>query len=416
MILHSWFDYLLFYSKFFWFTGVLFVCTNIWGLLRYGSPESTDQANKKTYESSGWNSEKKLLVTYVSRGDNVDALRRSILFSKKVLDRLKVNYEIEAVTDLPVSGHINVPGVKFHQVPKEYRTKENAMYKARALHYALEERTHTLGRWVLHLDEESSLTETSVTGIHTFINDPQNENSIGQGEIIYNSYNYGKHFFNTVIDSVRPGDDLGRFRFQYKTVHRPLFGMHGSFILVPERIEKEVGFDLGGRGSITEDAYFALICSSKGYRFNWVDGQIKEQSPFSIGAIIHQRRRWFCGLWLLSFDPVISFKTRLPLMLNTLLWSVAWIGPIVTVVNVLSGGGYFPSSLMFLAAVIQGGYASVYVVGAYRNIITADISITRKFLMYISSYVFLPVASMIEGVAIMYAIVSPVKTFDVVEK
>ncbi len=414
------FDQILYYSKFFWFTGAWFVVTNTVGLLKYGNPDRVDEENLRAYRKGyGWEGLDQLIVTYVSRGDNFEALDRSLRETQFVLRAMKVNYAVEVVTDIHVAKKLeHHRNVKFYLVPSKYRTEKGAQYKARALHYVLQNREveKNQQRWILHLDEESCLTPSAVAGIAKFICEQENYNKVGQGEIQYNSYNYGQHLLNTAIDAVRTGDDLGRFRFQYKMVKKPLFGMHGSFILVPEHIERHIGFDLGGRGSITEDAYFALISSDTGYSFGWVDGHIREQSPFSVMAIIKQRRRWFCGLWLLSFDPVISLKTRLPLMINTILWAVAWIGPVVTFANIFSGGGYFPLPLMFLASLIQGAYAAVYLVGAYRNLSSTYLPLWKKVLIYLATYLLLPVSSVIEGLAIMYAIVSPVKTFDVVKK
>ena len=193
--------------------------------------------------------------------------------------------------------------------------------------------------------------------------------------------------------------------------------MHGSFILAPLYLERRFGFDLGGKGSVTEDAYFALLCASQGIRFGWVNGYIREQSPFSLGAILKQRRRWYCGLRTLSFDKSIPLRTRFPLLVNTMLWSIAWTGPIVTVI-VLILGGYFPFELLLTAAILQGFYAGTYMVGAWRNLgdIKDNISWLRRAVIYLGSLLMMPIASAIEGAAILYALARPVKTFDVVHK
>ena len=112
-----------------------------------------------------------------------------------------------------------------------YDTK--VKYKARALQYRLEQRTVRLSKddeinrqnsdvWVLHLDEESIITPQAMVGIKDFIKKyslRKSDGAIGQGEILYNSYNYGKNILTTSMDSARTGDDLGRFRFQYEVLN-----------------------------------------------------------------------------------------------------------------------------------------------------------------------------------------------------
>jgi egghead protein (zeste-white 4 protein) len=414
--------WLLFCVKFFWFSGVLVALSNFVGLTIFTDP---DRANKRAvakFLKTKWDRSKALIVVYVSRGDNVQALLRSVTATEALLEEYGVRSRVDVVTDVPVEESLqHIPRTKFHLVPEGYATLKGAKWKARALHYVVEqhevEKVPRKDVWVLHLDEESQMHLTSLAGIAEFIADPRNANRIGQGEIKYNAYNYGKHLLITWLDSLRSGDDIGRFRFQFRLLGRPLFGMHGSFILAPMHIERRFGFDLGGKGSVTEDAYFALKCASEGVRFGWVNGYIREQSPFTIGAILKQRRRWYCGLMALSFDRSIALRTRLPLLANTLLWSIAWIGPIVTVVALVFGG-YFPITLLLSAAVLQGFYASTYMVGAWRNLRDAGSSLSwsRKLVIYLGTVVVIPLTNAIEGAAVLYGIIKPVKTFDVVSK
>ncbi len=415
----------LFSLKFFWLTGAVVALTNIIGLIWFGNPEHNNRRATEAFARNGW-PKALLIVVYVSRGDNVHALTRSIKSSRNLLKRLEVTSRIDVVTDLPVKEIIGTDGdrVTFHLVPNWYNTPKRAKWKARALHYVVEQhRTdatlHDNGKptWILHLDEESQLTESVIAGIATFINEPTNQHCIGQGEIKYNAHNYGHHLLITWADSIRSGDDLGRFRFQYTLFGRPLFGMHGSFILVPLAIEQRFGFDLGGKGSVTEDAYFALTCGEAGIRFRWVHGYIREQSPYTISALIKQRRRWFSGLLTLSFDREISLRTRLPLMVNTLLWSFAWLGPIVTIVTLMFGG-YFPTTLLLLAAFLQGSYTATYVIGAARNLADHDVRLSplHRLCIYGGAPFAVTIVNTLEGIAVLYALIKPVRTFDVVNK
>jgi hypothetical protein len=64
-----------------------------------------------------------------------------------------------------------------------------------------------------------------------------------------------------VADAIRVGDDLSRFQLQYTYFHRPIFGAHGSFLLMNGDVENAVTWDLG---SLTEDYEFATLAWQKG--------------------------------------------------------------------------------------------------------------------------------------------------------
>lgn len=397
------------YAKWFWFTGIIFVLTNAIGLL-YGSPWHEEQRDRRQW--LGWDTTRRLIVTYVSRGDNAIALTRAIAATKLILEDMGVQYWIEAVTDMPVS----VGADTHYLVPKRYQTKHGAKYKARALHYAAQQRRTTRRDFILHMDEESVLTPEVIIGIDKFIHSDRSLMRIGQGEIKYNAHNYGRNILITAIDAIRTGDDLGRFRTQYKLFGKPLFGMHGSFFVVPGLLERAIGFDLGGKGSITEDAYFALVAADHGVRFQWVDGFIREQSPFTILALMKQRRRWITGLRLLMWDKTISFKQRLILGINMTLWRAAWIGPVVTLWNIIAGGSILPVWATVLSAFLSGMVVVVYMVGAYRNVTGIDMPLYKQLLIWVASGLLVPISCAIEGIAVMYSIVAPVKVFEVVNK
>ena len=102
------------------------------------------------------------------------------VFSRIGLD----NYIIEVVTDMAV----NLPNstrLREIIVPTRYQSKNHTLYKARALNYCLEPGINLQADndWIVHLDEETLVTEASVIGIVNFINEGQY--SFGQGVIAY---------------------------------------------------------------------------------------------------------------------------------------------------------------------------------------------------------------------------------------
>jgi egghead protein (zeste-white 4 protein) len=83
--------------------------------------------------------------------------------------------------------------------------------------------------WIVHLDEETLLTESSVIGIINFIHD--DKYPLGQGVITYANEEIVS-WIATIADMVRVGIDYGILRFSLNFLHKPLFSWKGSFVVV----------------------------------------------------------------------------------------------------------------------------------------------------------------------------------------
>jgi egghead protein (zeste-white 4 protein) len=107
---------------------------------------------------------------------------------------------------------------------------------------------------------------------------------------------------NSLSDSMRVSQDLGPLRFSLKYLNIPIMNFKGSFFVCQHGVEKSVTFDHGLEGSIPEDTFFVIKASNKGYSFDWIDGEMQEQSPFTFMDIVRQRRRWHQGTYLVAFS------------------------------------------------------------------------------------------------------------------
>jgi cellulose synthase/poly-beta-1,6-N-acetylglucosamine synthase-like glycosyltransferase len=160
------------------------------------------------------------------------------------------------------------------------------------------------------------------------VNKPQKHlGVIGQGPILYQ----GGHWFYRGADALRTADDLGRFRLQY-ALGIPLFGVHGSYLVVHATDDARLSFDVGHSNSITEDTAWALYAWSKGYRFAWVEGYLREQPPQRLMDLVKQRSRWLAGIRLVLADRQIPLRYRFCLGLFILLWQLAALPLLVAVV------------------------------------------------------------------------------------
>jgi len=276
--------------------------------------------------------------------------------------------------------------------------------------------------WIVHLDEETRFDVDSVkhTLAHCVYNDIQLSHgkqvfgNIGQGVILYGANKEIDNYTTTLADSFRVSDDFGKFRLQYYS-KRPWIGMHGSFVVCPNAVEKHIGFDHGMPGSITEDAYFALVAWERGIKFAWVDTYMYEQSPFSIYDFIMQRRRWFGGLWLVCWDPSIGWQYRATLLFMIITWAFGSVPYIVTATSWIVSVKYDSSSKWYIA-LVSAIYAWSYSLGFVKTFNIYD-GIIRYFVLLLIQLVCLPCYSLMELLGVVYAVINPpFDSFHIVKK
>lgn len=397
-------------------------CTSLsfFGLIFYGSPSRENENAVDLFLEKGWPGHHKLIVTFVSYGKNKETIKKSILSASKLLLDHRIPHHIEVLLEIDLRKYLeNIPNLEVLVVPPNYQTSEGSMFKARALHYGVECRkkrvTDFNTTWILHCDEESIVTREALSGIASFVDNPSNVNTIGQGEIQYNSSGYANSVLIAALDSIRTGDDLGRFRFQYKFLNDSIIGVHGSFLIVPAELENRVGFDHGPAASLTEDSYFAFFAAMKGAKFGWVNGYIQEQSPFTLRDIFKQRRRWLNGIANLCLDRRVNIKRRLLLFFSLLCWRLSWVCTFLTLPRMFL---LIPHSapLRVFSAIFSGCAIGLYLVGAYRNILTQQTPPLRKIILFLKVCSLIPVAVFVETAMVAYAVFCPSKQFYIVRK
>ena len=356
------------------------------------------------------------LVSYriISKGQNFQALQQTIDSIGRVMrDNPLFAYRVEVVTDLPVKIP---PGVRHFLMPATYRTAKGSMYKARAMQYALERSDLRPDAWIMHLDEESEVTPSVVDGIAAAIGEEERTGQyrIGQGAILYHRL-LDRHPFLTLADSLRTADDLGRFYLQYR-FGKAVFGMHGSFILVRNSVEKAVGFDLGPEGSITEDTYWSLVLSASGHGFRWVDGYVLEQSTQSLMDFLKQRRRWFLGLTLAVVSAPAPWQDKAVLGASLVTWASTLLAWPITIADLVTGTTA-PEWIQIAASFALAGYATHYLVGLFVNLNDRHVYGWKRLYLYVFQILALPAYSVMESAAVIYAVLRPdFAGFHVVEK
>ena len=291
----------------------------------------------------------RLVFRFVTRGDNVDVLRDSVVAVHQAFarySRASGPYQIEVISERPVAVSTRADGkgkTFVYVVPPDYVTEKRSRFKARALTYLQEQVRPQPEDWYIYLDEESLVDEKMLAGLYQFIwraieaeTRTQKKKGgkqkgpaglIGQGAILYQ----GGNWFFRGADALRTADDIGRFRLQY-TLGMPMFGIHGSFIVIRGTDDARLSFDVGWANSITEDAAWALKAWAEGFRFAWVNGYLHEQPPQRARDFVRQRSRWLSGIRAVVHDKHIPFPFRVCLSIFAALWQLAFLPLLVAIV------------------------------------------------------------------------------------
>lgn len=337
---------------------------------------------------------RRLYVCVVSKGLNREALRRTWEQLAPLMDE---RMQLDVVTDLPV----DVPHIR---VPAEF-TPERARFKARALEYYRVTMNLTPEDWVLHLDEESVVDREGLEACLLFCR--RSPHLMGQGVIFYNNHGFWRHRLIAVADAVRTGDDLGRFFAQFAWVQRPIFGVHGSFLLVNGALENEITWDL--EHYLVEDYAFALCCMQRGHGCGWIDGFAREQSPLTILDFLKQRRRWIVGI------RGLSSQSLWPAYWVTM-WQLAPFGRALAAVTAWIG--FAPWWLVVPSQFAYATYLYLYLIGMLVQDRDRGSDDGTTLAHAVQVVVLLPAAMLLETAAVVWAMFTRRRdlTFQVVVK
>jgi len=405
---NTWFESSWSWGSLVWLTALVPAALGFAGMLWYRHPSDLDDIAPIDHV---------VVFRIVSRGDNAEALLDTVQRCQTEMAATPLfPYVIEVVTD---HGHVELPDspdIVHLVVPLDYQTANGSLYKARGLQYALEHSTVPDEAWLVHLDEETQPTSSGIKGIARMIAEEETSGQlrIGQGALLYHR-TWRRFPFLTLADNVRTGDDFARFHFQHR-IGVTLFGLHGSYIVCRNDVEKAIGFDFGPQGSITEDAFWALKAMEDGRRSRWVEGYLEEQSTQSVIDFVKQRRRWWQGLARVSIYAPVKLRYRLFLGFNTLTWALAPVGLLYTYVHFVWGFEVRPW-VQLGANLAFASFMVLYLIGLKANLDEHGIvGGSRRVKWYALQIVLFPVFSLMEAAGVAYAMVRPSPGFHVVKK
>ncbi|XP_017764930.1 PREDICTED: beta-1,4-mannosyltransferase egh [Eufriesea mexicana] len=353
-------------------------------------------------------------IRIVTRGDYPQLVKENVERNlNKCIETGLENFQIEVVSDQPIGLQLH-RRIKEIVVPPNYRTSSGALFKARALQYCLENSVNELGDndWIVHLDEETLLTENSIRGILNFVLDGKHQ--FGQGLITYANEDV-VNWITTLADSFRVADDMGKLRLQFTMFHKPFFSMKGSYVVSQMYAERQVSFNNGLDGSVAEDCFFAMKAFTLGYTFNFVDGEMWEKSPFTVWDFVQQRKRWLQGILLVVHSKAIPLNKKLLLGISC----YSWITLPLSTSNIVLAGIYpitCPPFIDFLCAFIGAMNIYMYVFGVIKSFSLYRFSIFRFIACICGALLTIPFNLIIENVAVIWGLLGEKHNFYVVNK
>lgn len=361
----------------------------------------------------------------VSRGTNAECLLETMRLVRKQMEANPLfPYLIEVVTDGGVFHAPDDDDVMQVCVPQTYESPNGTLYKARALHYSVINTAVPPDTWVVHLDEETRPMSSGIKGIARMIARAEatgDVRRIGQGAMLYHR-SWRTFPFLTLADMRRTGDDMGHFHLQHR-IGFTIFGLHGSYIVCRQDVEADIGFDLGVQGSITEDAWWVLLAMERGIRTVWVDGYLDEQSTQSVMDFLKQRRRWYVGLWKVSWHCPAKLHYRIFVIINTVTWIIIPIllPFIIVYMTFLSIHEIpVPFFLRILTNFIISASVLVYLNGLVANMREHGTKWWQGILWLFAMCFAIPVCYLLEATSVLMAFFYPfsqnAKGFHVVQK
>lgn len=353
-------------------------------------------------------------IRVVTRGDYADLVRGNVARNIETCADVGLeNFIVEVVTDKAL-GLAKHPRIREVVVPTTYRPKSGALFKARALQYCLEDDVNILSDddWIVHLDEETLLTEDSLRGILNFAFDGRH--AFGQGLITYANERV-VNWVTTLADSFRVADDMGKLRFQFWAFHRPLFGWKGSYVVARAGAERRVSFDHGLDGSVAEDCFFSMVAFREGYTFDFIPGEMWEKSPFSFWDFLQQRKRWMQGIFLVVHSGAIPIRHKFLLSLALYSWATI---PLSTSNLVLAALWPIPcpTPLNFLCAFVGAMNIYMYVFGVIKSFSLYRLGPVRFLLCLLGAVSTIPFNVVIENIAVLWGCFGHKYRFYVVAK
>jgi hypothetical protein len=191
--------------------------------------------------------------------------------------------------------------VVVYVMPEAYQTPLRTRLKARGLHYMVQLRRKGIGQrngrtFIVHYDEESVMTPGELRNLWWHL--AHAAQRLLEGPIYYPFEYLDAPIICRAMEANRP---IGCFECRHVMEKGIPLHLHGSNLVIEEKLENDLGWDIGnldGRPFIAEDYIFGVQAFLRygSSVFGWHGCVMLEQPPFSLTSAFRQRYRWIFGV------------------------------------------------------------------------------------------------------------------------
>ena len=319
-------------------------------------------------------------------------------------------------------------------IPAEYETPNHTKLKARALHFAAEQRRAGWNKkdgktWIVHYDEESVMLPSELRKLLKVL--VATRHQVLEGPIHY-PLEYLKT--SSLCRSMEANRPIGCFECRRVMESGVPFHLHGSNLVVDEAFENDLGWDFGcldGQPFVAEDYVFGMTAylAAGSDTFGWHGCVMVEQPPFSYGSAFNQRYRWIFGvlqgltwvrrsptfatlprrvrarLLLGTFYRITTFALGAVIGATTLIFAPLFIfGSLNSLVT--SQPFYLSPWITLWLAVVGALWLGSVFIGAWYNVSEAGLTVRQRCEQLALAVGIAPVAGVLESVAGLWALLT----------
>jgi len=369
----------------------------------------------------------RLVVRFVTRGDNAELVRQRVSSCARILfdfDGLpRERWHIEVVTERPLPGVVESYSKNVSEivVPAAYQTPKGSLFKGRNLVYASANSNAQATDWILHFDEETLLT---AQGAQAFLHHVgTQERLVATGRTRFPAIGHAARSYAQLdvtsllcclCNSGIVWQDWVIRRFQYNfNLPVMIISNHGSGVLIRDDVEKSASMDHGPDASLAEDLVcWGLVPKQHGVGAVFIPWPVHELSPFSLGDLYRQRRRWYAGSMAIVKVPAINMCSR---VFYTIFWTSGLLKLFMIMCSVAVGSRSLVAMKVFTLAV---AIAWSYLVGMFLNFNVQRWGFIGGLMLALLQIASSPLCILIEFTTLLSHIICPMQkyTFDVVAK
>lgn len=158
-----------------------------------------------------------------------------------------------------------------------------------------------------------------------------------------------------------------------------------------------------------------MMAYSKGYSFNFIEGEMYEKSPFTLLDFLQQRKRWLQGILLVVHSKVIPWQHKLFLSISV----YSWVTLPLSTSNVILAAIYpipCPYLMDFFIAFIGAVNIYMYVFGVIKSFSLYRFGYSRFIICAVGALCTIPINVVIENIAVIWGLIGKKHKFYVVQK